>query len=88
MQKYGQITGWGKKWLKGDEKRGKMHIFSPIGKKYAYFCPNWLESIQNWKKKAEHFWNWGKNKNQEQKGKNMNFKFNIHPWAKKVNNKS
>ena len=35
------ITFGGKNWLKGDIKRGEMHIFSPIGKKYAYFFPYW-----------------------------------------------
>ena len=29
-----------KKILKGDEKGGKIHIFPPIGQKYAYFIPN------------------------------------------------
>ena len=28
--------------MKGDKKMGKMHIFSTIGKKYAYFFPNCL----------------------------------------------
>ena len=37
-------TCWGKKWLEGDEKGGgAMYIFSPLGKKYAYFFPNWLK---------------------------------------------
>ena len=54
-KKYGQIRGWGKKLLKGDKKRGKMHIFSPIGEKYAYFFPKLTKNIQNCKKKAEHF---------------------------------
>ena len=29
-----------KKLLKGDKKRGEMHIFSRLCKKYAYFSPN------------------------------------------------
>ena len=29
--------------MKENEKGGEMHIFSPVGKKYAYFFPNWLE---------------------------------------------
>ena len=28
-----------KKIFKGDKKGGKLDIFSPIGKKYAYFSP-------------------------------------------------
>ena len=38
-QKYGQISCWGKKWLKGDEKRGENAYFFPIGKKYVYLSP-------------------------------------------------
>jgi len=36
---FGEITGWGKKLLKGKKIGGKMHIFLPIGKKHAYFFP-------------------------------------------------
>ena len=45
----------GKKLLKGDEKGGEMHIFSPISKKYAYFFPNWLKMYKIAQKKAEKF---------------------------------
>ena len=40
MAKYhvGKKNDW-----KGMKKGEKMHIFSPIGKKYAYFFPNWLK---------------------------------------------
>ena len=45
----------GKKLLKGMKKRGKMHIFSPIGKKYSYFFPNSLKNLQNYKKGLKFF---------------------------------
>ena len=71
-----------------------MHIFPPIGKKYAYFPPNLLKYTKLQKKKkgrqflacASHLlivihFSWGKNIYQEGGGgvKNINFKFNIHP---------
>ena len=40
---------------KGMTKGGKMHIFPPIGKKYPYFSPNWLEIYKTALKKAEIF---------------------------------
>ena len=44
-QKYGQISCLGKKnECKGMKKVRKMHSFSPIGQKYAYFPPNWLKA--------------------------------------------
>ena len=45
-----QITCWGKKWLKGDEQKGKMHIFPPIG----IFFPHRLK-IYKIAKKGEYF---------------------------------
>ena len=55
---------------------GKMHILSPIGKKYAYFFPHKLKIYKIAKKRAENFrlrrappqyykFHLGKNKNQE-----------------------
>ena len=52
-QKYGQITCWGKKSLKGDEKRGanaylfpqfvkSLHIFSPTGLNFTKLQPKRL----------------------------------------------
>ena len=76
-QKYGQITSRGKKLLKGNETRGgEMHIFSPIGKKNAYFFPNWLKIYKIAQKMLKFFrlrraplilfnFIWGKNINQE-----------------------
>ena len=48
-------------WKRG----GKCIFFSPIGKKYAYFFPNWL-------KKAYNFSIWGKTINQEGGGGKKN----------------
>ena len=56
-QKFGQITDWGKKIVKGDKKGGEMHIFFPISKKYTYFFPNWLK-IFKIEKKADNFRLW------------------------------
>jgi len=38
--KYGQLHVGEKNDLKGMKKGGEMHIFPPIGKKFAYFFPN------------------------------------------------
>ena len=73
--------------MKGDKKMGKMHIFSTIGKKYAYFFPNCLRIYKIAKKEkcGAHplltiYFTWGKNINPKGgEGQNMNFKFNIHP---------
>ena len=66
-----------------------MHIFPPIGKKYANFSP--IDLIFTTKKSLKFFacgthhyiiinFFWGKNMNQERGGgQNMNSKFNIHP---------
>ena len=63
------------------KKWGKIHIFSPIRKKYAYVFPNWLK-IYKIAKKGEKTLNifyedisiekWGG-------GKNVNLKFDMHP---------
>ena len=45
-------TGWGKKV---DKKGGKIHIFSLIGKKYAYYFPNRLKICKIANEKAENF---------------------------------
>ena len=48
---------WGKIWIRGTKKGGeisirgtkkggKVHVFSSIGKKYSYFFPNWLKTLQ------------------------------------------
>ena len=73
MAKYhvGEKNDW-----KGMKKVGKMHIFSPIGKKYVYFSPNWLKIYKITKKGLQFFACnahdliviniiWGKNMNQE-----------------------
>ena len=40
-------------WKGRDEKGGKIHIFLPIGKKYAYlFFTNWLKIYKNATKKG------------------------------------
>ena len=55
-QKKGQKTGFArKKLLKGDKKRGKMHIFSATGKKYSYFFPDWLKIYKIAKKGYKFF---------------------------------
>ena len=62
------------------KKRGKMHIFSPVGKKYAYLPPIDLK-FSKWQKKADNFsfilnFIWGKNINKKKRGgggKNMAF---------------
>ena len=71
-----------------------MHIFPPIGKKYAYFSPNWLK-IQNCKKKGWQFstcgaqpliiinFNWGKNINQE--GWGAKYEFQIYKYTLQFN---
>ena len=41
---------------KGMKKREKMHIFPPIGIKYANFSPNLLKMYKIDKKKAANFW--------------------------------
>ena len=38
-QKYGQITGWRKNFLKGDKKGGKMHFFPQFIKSIHIFSP-------------------------------------------------
>ena len=76
---------------KGMRKGGEMPMFSPIGKKYAYFFPNRLIIHKN-EKNAENFspaahtphynkCQLGKKYKSRRGGggKNMNFKFNIHP---------
>ena len=40
----------GKNHWNGMKKRGKMHIFPPVGKKFAYFFPNWLNIYKITKK--------------------------------------
>ena len=77
-----------KKWLKGDEKRGKCIFFSQLVKSIHIFY-----SIDFKVYKITFFrlrraplilitFSCGKNINQERGGgKNMNFKFNIHPWC-------
>ena len=43
-------------WRKGMKKGGEMHIFPPIGKKYAYiFFPHWLKIYKIAQKKADIF---------------------------------
>ena len=37
------------------KKGEKMHIFSPIGKKYEYFFPNWLKIYKISQKKGCNF---------------------------------
>ena len=74
------------------KKTRKIHIFSPIGKKCAYFFPNWLKiytiaTIKGWKPLIIiNFHSGQKYKSRRGGGKNMIFKFNIHPcllvfWA-------
>ena len=42
--------------IEGDEKRwGKCMFFSPIGKKYSYFYPNWLKLCKITKKRFDIF---------------------------------
>ena len=63
-----------------------MHIFPPIGKKYAYFSPIDLKYTKL-QKMSENFpphyiiFQLGKKYKTKKGGggKNMNFKFNIHP---------
>ena len=52
MTKY--HVGEKKDW-KGMKKEGKIHIFSPFGKKYAYFFLNWLKIYKNAKKGWKFF---------------------------------
>ena len=88
-QKYGQITCWEKKLLKG----GEMHIFSLIGKRMHIFSPIKLKYTKLPKKRLTIFqlrrappyykkFHLGK-KYQSRRGGgcgiNMNF-FNKHPW--------
>ena len=82
-QKYGQMICWGKKIIKGDEKRGKMHIFSPIGKKYAYFFPNWLKIFKMAKKGWKFYIKSHLGKNIKKGGGGKIWISNliyIHPW--------
>jgi len=54
-KKYGQITGWGKKLLKGDNKKGgKMYIFPQLVKSIHIFSPIALY-IQIAKKRLQIF---------------------------------
>ena len=58
---------------KGMKKGEKMHIFPPIGKKYAYFFPNWHKIYKITKKRLKIFaivinFLWGKNMIQERGG--------------------
>ena len=80
----------GKNDWKGMKKGGKIHIFSPIGKKYAYFPPNWLKIYKIAQKSLKIFacgaqpliisnFIGQKYKSRRGGGKNMNFKFGIHP---------
>ena len=41
--------------MKENEKGGEMHIFSPVGKKYAYFFPNWRKIYKIAQKKPDNF---------------------------------
>ena len=64
------------------KKGGEMPIFSPIGKKYAYFFPNWQQIYKIAQTKPEKFakfacgthplfisnFIWGKNINQDGAG--------------------
>ena len=72
----------GKNYWKGMKKGGKKHIFSPIGKKYAYFFPNWLKIYKIEQKKVDKVDNFirGTIINQEGGGQKYEYEFNIHPW--------
>jgi len=75
--KYGQITCWGKIWLKRDEKRMGNSYFSPI---YYKHTNSKIKKAEN----VEHpliiiNFIWGENMNQGGGGgKNLNFKRKIH----------
>ena len=76
------------------KKGGKIHIFFPNRKKYAYFPPQLIENLQKGNKKGLKFSScgahhiniinfiWGKNPNQEGGGgEKMKFKLNKHPCS-------
>ena len=76
-QNYAQISCWGKKGLKGDEKRGEMYIFPPIDLNFA-----------NYKNMANKFspavrttsFPFGPKYESRGGGGKYEFKFNIHLW--------
>ena len=79
----------GKKWLKGNEKRGENAYFSPKWKKYTYFFPNWLKIYKIAQKMPDIFFAcgahplivsnfiWGKNINQQGVGLGQKYEFQI-----------
>ena len=82
------------KWLKGDEKKGEIHIFPQLVKSMHIFSPiaYWLTMYKIAQKKAEIFhlrrgkphynkFHLGRYQERMGGGKYMNFKFNIHPWT-------
>ena len=73
---------------KGMKKGEKMHICSPIGKKYANFFPNWLKIYKITKKGLKILacgahqpivinLLWGKNMIQERVGGGQKYEFQI-----------